>query len=251
MKRRTDLVRIRDLRLTTSVCLTLAAMAGGSNVASGKESSDEVALQSAKEFADCIVKKRPDQARQVVFLSYQDVAKRFPKLLDKECLPDKPGDQYISQLRFPGDTLHQLLANALIRMEYSSSGPDLSTLSPMGLPVPQPKAPELLAKLSAKEREAENKRFSASQNWYMLLSLGDCVSRRDSEGVRTLALTDIASAEEKAAIGKLQPQIAACWPAGQTVRMRVSDFRGPVLRAYYHLASSVSAEADGLKEAAE
>ena len=196
------------------------------------------------------MKKRPDQAREVVFRSYLDVEKRFPKLLDKECLPDKSNGYYTSLLRFPGDTLHQLLANALIRLEYSSSGPDLSALSSMGIPAPRPKAPEVLAKMSDKEREAYGAKFSASQNWYMLMTLGDCVSRRDSESVRSLALTDIGSAEEKAAIGKLQPQIAACWPSGQTVRMNISNFRGPTLRAYYHLASSV-AEADEFKEAAK
>jgi len=251
VKRPSGLGHMPHCRRAVTACLPLAVIAGASNVASGRESSDEVALRSAKEFADCVVRKRPGQARQVVFRSYQDVDKRFPKLLDKECLPDKPSGQYISQLRFPGDTLHQLLANALIRLEYSSSGPDLSALSPMEIPAPQSKAPELLAKMSVKEREAESTRFSKSQNWYMLLTLGDCVSRRDSEGVRLLALTDIASTEENVAIRELQPQIAACWPAGQTVRMRINDFRGPALRAYYHLASSVTVEADKLKEAAQ
>lgn len=219
--------------------------------AAGKETSPDEALLSAKEFADCIVKRRPDQAREVVLRSYQDVDKRFPKLLDKECLPDKRNGYYTARLSFPGDTLHQLLANALVRLEYPSSGPDLSTLSPTEILPPQPTAPDLLAKMSDKEREAYREKFGASQTWYMLLTLGDCVSRRDSEGVRLLAMTNIGSAEEKAAIEKLQSHIASCWPAGQTVRMRISDFRGPALRAYYHLACRFKAEAEDMKEAAE
>ncbi|PQM29461.1 hypothetical protein CVO77_00595 [Sphingopyxis lindanitolerans] len=242
---------MRQIGRAVLACTALVATTHIAPGASGKESSQTDALRSAKAFADCIVKKRPEQAREVVFLSRRDVDTRFPKLLDKECLPHKSSGYFISQLRFPGETLHQMLANALIRLEYSSSGPDLSTLSPTDIPLPQATAPELLAKMSAKEREADAARFSALQNWYMLYMLGDCVSRRDSEGVRALALTDIASAEEKAIIGRLQPQIAGCWSAGQTLRMSISDFRGPALRAYYHLASRFAAESDKSKEAAE
>ena len=243
----------RQIRsFATTVCLVgVTAMIGGVTTGvAGKEASDEAALLTAKKFADCTVKRRPDLARQFVVMSHLDVDKRLSKLLDAECLPDKKGDSYTARLSFPSDTLHQLVANALVRRDYPSFGPDLSTVSPTEIPVPQPTAPDLLAKMSDKERVIDREKFVAAQNWYMLTMLGDCVSRRDSDGVRSMALTDIGSTEEKAVIAKLQVHIAGCWPAGQTVRMRIRDFRGPALRAYYLLASRSVTEAKELKETA-
>lgn len=208
------------------------------------QSTPETAYASAAAFADCIVKKRTEQARTVVLDNVYDVAKRYPKVIDRKCLPEKDDNQWISKLYFPGDTLHQLLANALVRLEFAKAGPqDFSSIPDnTGIPAPAKDATQL-ARMNSKERALAEARDASNKTWLMLTQIGECVSRRDPEGVRAMAFTPIASIAEKAAIKRLEPGIAACVPAGLTVKMRPSDFRGPAIRSYYHLAHSLDEDA--------
>lgn len=236
LRRTRSILHVAAFPTVAAACLLSATTA----VAQPVQSTPETAYASAAAFADCIVRKRTEQARTVVLDNVYDVAKRYPKVINRACLPEKGDNQWISKLYFPGDTLHQLLANALVRLEFATAGPQDFSSVPVVTGTPWPvKDASQLSRLNSKERASAEAQNASSKTWLMLNQIGECVARRDPEGARVMALTPIASAQEKTAIKRLEPHIAACVPAGVTVRMRPSDFRGPTIRSYYHLAHSL------------
>ncbi len=219
------------------IFLVLLYFAGTASFASAKsdEAARQKALLSARDFARCVVKRHPVLAKRVVVESIYDISSRFSRILDPGCITGIKSET-TKNLRFPSDTLHQMLSNALIERDFALSGPTNFDAVP-DTPFPQPKRlkEEALAKMSPEQRASVLGRLRESETWYMLNVMGHCLARRSPEKVRLLAMTPIGSIDERSSINSLKDDISACLPAGAKFRMRISDLRGPTIRNYYQL----------------
>lgn len=223
-----------DSKLIFAILLCFAGTASYAS-AETDEAARQKVLLSAQDFARCVVQRHPALSKRVVVESIYDISRRFPRILDRECIAGQRSD-VTKNLWFPSDTLHQMLSNALIERDYALSGPTNFDAVP-DTPFPQPSRlkEESLAKMSPKKRALVLGRLRESETWYMLNVMGHCIARRSPEKVRLLALTPIGSTEERSSISSLKDDISACLPAGAKFRMRISDLRGPTIRNYYQL----------------
>ncbi len=210
--------------------------------ASGRTGDDD--RRSAQAFADCTVGRQPTESRIVVVTPLSDVEldRRYPRLLRWQCFEGGVRAQSIASMTFPFPTTHLILADALVRRDYAMGGPaDLMSV-PLLQPIPSPAAasPDELADMPARDRQRRIETDAGIVSWSVLQRLGDCVARRAPEGVRTLALSGVATPEERTRLGELQPAMAACIPPGTSVRMRPADVRGASVLAYYRLAYAIA-----------
>ena len=67
--------------------------------------------------------------------------------------------------------------------------------------------------------------------------MGDCVVRANPQGALALLRADRGSAAEANAINGLSGNIAACLPAGQTLKLKRTDLRLIVAEPLYHVLS--------------
>ena len=67
--------------------------------------------------------------------------------------------------------------------------------------------------------------------------MGDCLVRANPQGSLALIRSDRGSADETAAINALSGNIAACVPAGQTLKLKRTDLRLVVAEPLYHVLS--------------
>jgi hypothetical protein len=67
--------------------------------------------------------------------------------------------------------------------------------------------------------------------------LGDCIVRANPKGALALVGTDRGGAAEAAAINGLSANVAACLPAGQTLKLKRQDLRLVVAEPLYHVLS--------------
>ena len=68
-------------------------------------------------------------------------------------------------------------------------------------------------------------------------TLGDCIVRANPQGALALARTGRGSAGEMAAVNGLSGNLAACLPAGQTLKLKRQDLRLVVAEPLYHVMS--------------
>jgi hypothetical protein len=68
-------------------------------------------------------------------------------------------------------------------------------------------------------------------------TLGDCIVRANPQGALALVRTDRGSAAETAAVNGLSGNLAACLPAGQTLKLKRQDLRLVVAEPLYHVMS--------------
>jgi hypothetical protein len=67
--------------------------------------------------------------------------------------------------------------------------------------------------------------------------MGDCLVRANPQGSLALLRSDPGSADEASAINGLSGNIAACVPAGQTLKLKRTDLRLVVAEPLYHMLS--------------
>lgn len=74
-----------------------------------------------------------------------------------------------------------------------------------------------------------------------LEQFGECVSRADANGVRTLLRQLPGSAGEREAINALRPRFAACIPQNETIRFSPSVLKGALAEGIYRLSIAARA----------
>lgn len=206
-------------------------------VRNGRVRTPDEIRQSAHFIADCAINREPDQSRTIVLtpLSAGEVLERYPEVIPTQCFT---GDFADLAMSFPFPTLHTTFADALIRHDFSETGPTNFSSLPALNPVTAPPAAtvEELADLTERQRTSRLAFDRDVAAWGALQRLGECIARRGGDDVRKLAATMPATPEERAQLAVLQPMIAACLPPGTTVRLRPADVRGGAVLAYYRLA---------------
>jgi hypothetical protein len=203
----------------------------------------------AQQFAECTVRRDANTARTVVLtmMTGEALRRSFPDFLRDRCFGDGQATQTVLRMAFPDNTLHVVLADALLRSEFAAAGPaDFASVPPqVRSERPTTATAQELAAMSALSQTARAESDANAANWYVVERIGECAARLLPERVRLLAQTQAASTEERAALAAIQPALGSCLPPGTTVRLRPDDVRGAAVLAYYRMAHAAPAAAQG------
>lgn len=207
-----------------------------------------------QQLADCVVQTRREEAQTVVrtlYIENYTLHERFPHFFGPPCFDYERSVGGLDVSVFPFPMLPTLLADALIRVEFSTSGPDnFSAVPPLQLYdlslVPTDEAINAMAGIQRERAQRERQNFEI---WSVLLTIGECVARQVPDSVRALSLDQPNSESERQRIQSLQPAIQSCLTQGGSVRMRLADIRGALLLSYYRLAHANDAAPPSQPEA--
>ena len=171
-------------------------------------------------FGDCVVKKKHDLAREFVLepvatvgdaVEYLKIAKQ---LSIGKCLLQPSSDFDRVSMRFGGDTMRHVLADALFKRDLASR-PPLTNLDQI---------PQL-------------------SHGGFLSEFGQCVVRNDPQAAYALLQTSVVTPEEERAFAAIKPAMAACLTADTTIKLNKKLVRGLVAYSYVRLAWATPAAA--------
>jgi hypothetical protein len=190
------------------------------------------------EYAKCVVKSKRNIASEAIVSNAdnQAVLSRFQSLIDSECLGRVAGN---ASMKFGGDLFRYALADALVNVDFLTSGErDFSNRLPLAHLLPPSKS-ELDAALAdtkyKRKRQELQKSFDNQVGVVWLSRYGECVVRRDPAKARLWLLTPPGVPEEISRINELQPAFNTCLGEGMLKFNRVT-MRGTVAINYYRLA---------------
>lgn len=228
-------------KLRTALIFALALSLPGMPIsaetpkASAKESADSRKVM--REFAECVVDRNPDVAREFVLAVGKFLeAKKFQKLVDGKCLGFRGGKLWMSDSNYRG-----ALADELVDTDFGTSFVlSVSNIPPLAWV--EPTAPSLTDKtgkpLTAKGKELAKNLYDRSVIEYYFSQLGECIVRLDPEGSKALLVTKTESPEEAAIFTAISSSIVNCVKQGETIKLRRADLRNAMAVSYYRLASA-------------
>lgn len=183
-------------------------------------------LQLVAEFTDCVTAQKSRQPAIQAFLRTIPDRPGFyeasMKAADLTCLNRAAARMHSKiEMRLQPDSFRDALFPSLYRREFGKTGPvaRLKALPPL----------HLSSEFDGDAAELPGE-FIAGRLF------GDCVAREDTADAHALLLAQPASAEESAAIDKLQPAFTACIKQGQTVSLTRSAVRATVGEAMLKLS---------------
>jgi hypothetical protein len=189
-----------------------------------------------REYADCIVKKRPEDAVMAV-LSTSDNAtlvRDYPKLIDGYCLTG-----FTDKMWFSGDLLRYALADALVRRELASQAVlDPAAIPPLNHRDPVPPASVTQASNEKKRFDREQWQFGVALAYSQVSHFGECVVRADPAGTHRLLASKPTSPSEGGAMLALRPSLSACLDKGNKLNLTKEVLRGTIALNYYRLAKA-------------
>lgn len=192
-------------------------------------------------FADCVVRRRHDEAVSVVLNNETntEILERHRRLIDSSCLPMTVGGQL--EARFPGDTLRYAIAEALVRADFPISFPQgITATAPLTHQGVNPEwlAPPMGKKFSPMQLADRQRRADESAGFAYLTRFGECVVRADPVLAHRLLLTPPLSETETAAFKALAPQLSGCHEAGGQLKANKATMRGTIAHNFYRLAKA-------------
>lgn len=213
-----------------------ACLASGSAV-DAKEFSTAEIREVSKNYADCVVKRRYELARNAIVSNAgkTKLTEDYRKLIIGDCLV-KANKGNGARMKFGGDLYRYALAEALTRHDFPE--PSLTTVEGVAklTHFPVPTSPPNVAEY--KKRKAE-KILAAYQSNRVIATLsryGECVVRLAPVHSHALLMTEADTAAETAAFATLQPALGGCLSGDATLKFGKSVLRGAIAINYYRLA---------------
>lgn len=204
-------------------------------------------------YADCVVKKSASQARGAIaeLAGNLVVQKKYRRLIDSSCMGQVTNDTNSAGIAFGGDTFFYTMADALIRKDYSQSGPaDFSAVTPLvhRQKLPNPSASDL-QKLNKREQADIEKDVIRANAFSSLSRFGECAVRGNPEVSRQLSLTEVGSTVEREKFNELVPTLAKCLEPDLTMKFSPVLLRGTIALNYFRLAYAAQTASIPLTEA--
>ena len=205
--------------------------------------SKEIRDVQAK-FGNCVVRQSYTEARKLVLnpnLSGGEFRRAMGWSLSKDCLLKAANARYRTLMTFPLDTMRYVLADALVRREYSvGSTPAIKEAAPLERPKfdqgdYQPKPGKVLKREELERLKIER---DGQIGIVFLAVFGECVVRANPEKSHALLKTNPVTAEENAAFAALTPMFSQCLPAGQQLAFGKPTLRGTIAMNFYRLANA-------------
>jgi hypothetical protein len=192
----------------------------------GREASRLESEQLLAEFADCVVSKRSYRTAVAAFEravpGTPEGAAAAHKAADLSCL-NNAAQRKRSRItmRLQPQTFRDALYPALYRQRF----PQAPTPAALAALPPLELAPEFDGDIAA-----------LPEGYAARRSLGDCVARRDPASAHAMVVAGVGKPAEAAAVTALKPAIAACLPAGTTLRLNLAALRAYTGESLYKLA---------------
>jgi hypothetical protein len=199
--------------------------------------SEKVARETFVKYTDCVVKKRPKDAAEIVLSTIKngEIMRTYPRVITPDCIGNG------QQLKLPGDFLRYGLAEALVRRELAQGLPrDIALAAPLAhVQVDeaddQPKPGKTL-KPKELQRIEEDK--GKARAFRMLSLYGECIDRSDPAAALRLILSATVSNEETQAFAALKPTLQNCLNEDQTIAFTRVSLRGTIAMNLYRLAKA-------------
>jgi hypothetical protein len=207
---------------------------------------DEDTRQVISRYGQCLVRRKPAEASAFVLASRNSSEledRPFGEPRQSPCLSISGWDRVWSA-HFPAGTLRYTLAEALVAREFSKPKPSLSDVPPLDHPKVVAADFQLKSGMRPSRRRDEwlaQARKAAIVGAFMS-SYGECVVRSDPIGSHQLLMTEVTTAPEALAFGKLKPSLASCLPNGQKLAFNKAGIRGAIAVNYYRLAKARSVQ---------
>lgn len=176
------------------------------------------------EFADCVVKRTPGQARKIVggALLADRAGDRFNDIMGN-CLP--VNDNSEMTLNTKGVLLRFALADALLREQPRLELPQLQTIPPL------------------KHVSAATAYPGMNGDFEVAISgVGECIVRAAPQTAAALVHSAIGTPAEKSTFSSIVPALSGCLTAGQQFAFSPEVLRGTVALNYYRLATAGAAK---------
>lgn len=205
-----------------------------------REKSPTEVRAVSQEYADCVVQRRPELAREAILsnVNNEKIENQYRRLIIGNCLV-RANDGEGARMSFGGDLYRYALAGALIRLDLQNHVPrsfeNVPTLTHLPAITPDPDLMSRTDRKGRKYREAVSKSGAVR-----ILSLyGECVVRNDPQNSYNLAIAEVGSAEEAQSFAKLQQSFGACLNNDGQVAFNKSTLKGVVNVNYYRLAMAM------------
>lgn len=211
--------------------IVAVAVIGSTAAAQEQPASPAMAERYQAEFADCVVRRKAYAAPVAAFLRTIPESPTWGeaglKAADLSCLnaAARRADSRIT-MRMQPSSFRDALYPALYRQQFARA-PQTARIP--ALP-PLDVAAEFEGDVASLPAEYRPRR-----------ALGDCVARANPVGAHAMLLAAPASKDETAAVEALKPAIAACLPAGTSIRMNRPALRAHVGEALYKLSRAAIA----------
>ncbi|WP_417621545.1 hypothetical protein [Parasphingorhabdus sp.] len=224
----------------TSFALALLTVVATASPALAKEKNPTEVRAISQEYADCVVQKKPELAREAILSNANNdqIAKQYKRLIIGGCLV-KANDGRGARMAFGGDLYRYALAGALIRMDLQDHVPRSFADVPKLIHLPvKISDPDLMQRTDRKGRRHQDS-VARSKSVRALSLYGECVVRSDPQNSYDLAMSKVGSAEEAESFKKLQPAFGPCLNNEGEVAFNKSALRGLVSVNYYRLAMAM------------
>ncbi|MFZ1741732.1 MAG: hypothetical protein WAT93_02700 [Pontixanthobacter sp.] len=188
-------------------------------------------------YAACLVQKVESASRDFVLSGSFFDATKNSKLLKSGCLKLR-GSMIMSD-----DILKGAIAESLLQKEPELlARSDFAAVPLLTFDQPWPiKTMDVDGKpLSQKQINSQTEAVARKHGVLSRQRLGECVVRSDSAGSRNLLYQIVGTSEEMESVKALQPALAGCIIAGETVSLDRISIRSNITAAYYRLASATS-----------
>lgn len=214
-----------------------------------KRQADKDARVLAASYANCVVRKSPEVARQVVtkMIPTDEIIRNRESLISSTCLAEVYGGlANLARLRLPGDTIYFTLADALFQIDYLNSAPsDFSRVPPLEYAalVIAPDS-DRLPKMNRRTRERLAEAAANSSTAHALYAYSECVVRNNPAASHSLLASKVGTNDETNAFGMLQVALAACLTPNTIVSFPRTPLRGGIAVCYYRLSHALAPEID-------
>ncbi len=179
----------------------------------GRTTTD--ARRTTRDYGACVLKRFPKYGERVALepVHTEEYEKLLKRMVIDDCLS-------LGELSFPLNVVRSAVIEALYVNQYGRSGPtDFSQVPPVDYLAGYP------AELPANARTI-----------VALAKFGDCVSRKDSENARALAVSIPGSPDETQRFRFLSPTFNGCVVQGEKLTFSKSVIRGAVAEGLYRLS---------------
>lgn len=194
----------------------------------------KIARQSARKFADCVVRKQPEVSVRFVIdrEDFTDNPRQFSRLFNSDCL-DIQGTLKLAPL-----SARAALAEALLRKETAGSQTaDFSNVQPILRPELSPPR-----KVDKKGRPFKPDELAKHQEYFekarvarALEIVAECAVRKNTAGVRAVLATEIGSKEEVGALRATASNVGACVDEGVSFKIEWEPLRSAMALTYFEL----------------
>jgi hypothetical protein len=195
--------------------------------------------EATREMADCIVKGRPEQAREAVANGYslKQMRDKTPGVVRRGCMgADVPGMGYLWGVLYAGDLYLYAIAEAVIRHDKTLDRPvDFTNIPSLSHREPFVDEAKIKGPTAARLIEREHERETTQA---FLSRYGECVARNATPQTAAVLRAETGSSEEKAAFAALQPFLGACLKGAAQIKMGKPALRGALALNYYRLAAA-------------